>query len=82
MQLNKEDIYRNVTSICTLHVVTNRNVEILCKFTVENNLIVIIKQFQHKHIDYGTRLSPYQRITIHIELKKLPHRRSKSSERS
>ena len=57
-KLGKEQVFRTVSGIHTLHNVTSGNGELLCQFMAENNMIVMSTQFEHKRIHKGTWISP------------------------
>jgi hypothetical protein len=58
-QIGKEKAYENVIGKHTLHDVSNQNGEMVCNFAIENNMMVMSTQFQHKTIHKGSWISPH-----------------------
>jgi hypothetical protein len=50
----REDVYRPVSGIHTLHDISNKNGELICEYAVANNMSVMSTEFQHKRIHKGT----------------------------
>jgi hypothetical protein len=59
-KLGKEDLYNEVNGKRTLHEVSNRNGNMLLELALGNNLTHMSNPFQHKKIQKGTCLAPYQ----------------------
>jgi hypothetical protein len=57
-KVGKEKAYEKVTGKHTLHNVSKQNGEMVCNFAIENNMTVMIIQFQHETIHKGTWISP------------------------
>jgi hypothetical protein len=51
----------------TLHDSSNQNGEIVCNFAIQNNMIVMSTQYQHKIIHKGTWLGPDGATVIQID---------------
>ena len=62
-QIGKENIYRSVSGLHTLHNETNNNGQMLCEFAITNNLKIMSTQFEHKRIHKGTWMAP-DKITL------------------
>jgi hypothetical protein len=57
-KIGKEKAYESVAGKNTLHNISNQNGEMVCNFTIENNITVMSTQFQHKTIHKGTWILP------------------------
>jgi hypothetical protein len=63
-RLGKEDACRGLTRQYTLHQNTSGNGELLCEFSILNNMTIMSTQFQNKSIHKGTWISPDENTLI------------------
>jgi hypothetical protein len=57
-KIGREDVYRPVSGMHTLHDISNKNGELICEYAVVNNMSVMSTKFQHKRIHKGTWMAP------------------------
>jgi hypothetical protein len=57
-KIGREDVYRPVSGIHTLHDISNKNGELICEYAVVNNMSVMSTKFQHKRVHKGTWIAP------------------------
>ena len=53
-EIGKEDVYKNFAGKHTLHEISNRNREWVCKYAIANNVKIIRTYYQPKRIHKGT----------------------------
>lgn len=58
VKTGKELVYSHVSGVHTLHDFPNQNDEMVCNFAIQNNMIIISIQHQHKIIHKGTWRTP------------------------
>jgi hypothetical protein len=57
-KIGKEQAYSQVSGMYTLHDSSNQNGEMVCNFAIQNNMIIMSTQYQHKRIHKGTWIAP------------------------
>jgi Icc-related predicted phosphoesterase len=62
-KIGKEQAYSQVSGRHTLHDSSNLNGEMVCNFAIQNNIIIMSTQYQHKRIHKATWIAP-DRATI------------------
>jgi exonuclease III len=53
-KIGKEQAHSQVSGVHTLHDFSNQNDEMVCNFAIQNNMIIMSTQYQHKRIHKGT----------------------------
>jgi hypothetical protein len=57
-KIGKEQAYSQVSGMYTLPDSSNHNGEMVCNLAIQNNMIVMSTQYQHKGIHKGTWIAP------------------------
>jgi hypothetical protein len=57
-KIGKEQAYSQVSGMYILHDSSNQNGEMVCNFVIQNNMITMSTQYQHKRIHKDTWLAP------------------------